>query len=88
MIWEEERILFFSPHFPTAIRPDALPSVHLKPITKWVPVTVSALSRRSHGKIGECEQSKLTLGQNKNASFGSTKIFNSSSLFYIPWWEY
>ena len=46
------------------------------------------ISTISQKKIGDCEQSKFALGQNKNASFGNTKSFNSSSLFYIPWWEY
>ena len=47
---------------------------------------ISTITKK--GKIGDCEQSKFALGQNKNASFGNTKSFNSSSLFYIPWWEY
>ena len=41
----------------TAINPRAHPSVLL--IQRWPPLTESARSRRSYGKIKDCEQSKL-----------------------------
>ena len=55
--------LFFSSPFPhrynprSPPRPPPPPTAPIKPITNWLPVMVSARSRRSHGKIEDCERS-------------------------------
>ena len=52
--------LFFSSPFPHRYNPRSPPrppTAPMKPITNWLPVMVSARSRRSHGKIEDCERS-------------------------------
>lgn len=49
--------------------------LHLKPITKWLPVTVSARARpRSFGTTGACEQSYASLAHNKCLGRRATNI--------------